>query len=259
MASRKNANGKTKKQLEKKLTGYSAAAGAAIAVGAVGGVADRVDATIIHTDHTAAPVDVFIGSTYPLDFATLGDATDLKFIVTSFTGIYFNPSNSIIFSDYQTNSAYVRGPNGASIATFNAGSALLLSGVSSFINAALFSAAITSATLAYTFTYSYKFGPAATFTTSYSGSVNGGAFGDNRGFLGVQFQIGGNTHFGWVDLEVDTDLGATRIYGWAYENLADTQIKVGATVDGCSGTGHARDACTRCGRGLGVAEKRRKG
>lgn len=229
MASRKNANGKTKKQLEKKLAGYSAAAGAAIAVGAVGGVTDRVEATIIHTDHTAAPIDVFLGSTYLLDFATLGAATDLKFIIASFSGGSSNLSSPIYVFTYQAKSAYVTGPNGASIATF-AGSAKLLPGASSFINAALFSfSANTSATLAFNYSYNSHYGTATAFTAIYAGSSDGGAFLDTRGFLGVQFQIGGNTHFGWVDLEVDAILGATRIYGWAYESFADTQIKVGAT------------------------------
>jgi len=46
------------------------------------------------------------------------------------------------------------------------------------------------------------------------------------GYLGVQFDIGGSTHYGWIHIELPTNSSVT-IMDWAYEDVADTEITAG--------------------------------
>jgi len=51
-------------------------------------------------------------------------------------------------------------------------------------------------------------------------------------YLGVKFNIGGETHYGWVRLTVQTQGGLTinaTLTGYAYESLANTPITAGKT------------------------------
>jgi hypothetical protein len=86
-------------------------------------------------------------------------------------------------------------------------------------------------------------GPAAHFSSSKGqitisreiqyGSVLGyyGYWHDapNR-FLGVKFQIKGQTHYGWIRLNFSFG-GTTQINGWAYETVANKKITAGQTAD----------------------------
>ncbi len=74
-------------------------------------------------------------------------------------------------------------------------------------------------------------GPESTFifgdigfagTTDFEGEMS---FGD-RGYFGLTFEIGGDTHYGWVDFSEDTS--TQTIYGWAYESDAGVGIRAGA-------------------------------
>lgn len=55
---------------------------------------------------------------------------------------------------------------------------------------------------------------------------------NERGFLGVQFDIDGNTHYGFVDLIIDTSVlnidgvpaNVPQIFRYGYEDVPDTQI-----------------------------------
>jgi hypothetical protein len=69
-----------------------------------------------------------------------------------------------------------------------------------------------------------------------------GAFNrvQNR-YLGLQFQIGGATHYGWARLTVKFHGGATNdrtweahLTGYAYETVANQPIKAGQTAGGAS-------------------------
>jgi hypothetical protein len=54
-----------------------------------------------------------------------------------------------------------------------------------------------------------------------------------NGYLGVEFQIGGETHFGWIRMTVnaaDEPLGVT-ITGYAYETIANQPIQAGQFSD----------------------------
>lgn len=70
-------------------------------------------------------------------------------------------------------------------------------------------------------------------TGSFGGStinVNVGQF-PNQGdkFLGVRFNIGANTHFGWVRLDVSALSDTVTIKSFAYENTSNTPILAGDT------------------------------
>lgn len=60
-----------------------------------------------------------------------------------------------------------------------------------------------------------------------------GHFGNERGFAGFKFSIGGQEHWGWIEVEVVYPPGscygpAMRLYGWGYETEPQTGIPAGA-------------------------------
>jgi hypothetical protein len=48
------------------------------------------------------------------------------------------------------------------------------------------------------------------------------------GFLGLQFDPGDGTHYGWIELSMLADASSLTIYGYAYETATDTPIAAGA-------------------------------
>jgi hypothetical protein len=95
-------------------------------------------------------------------------------------------------------------------------------------------------------------GPAAHFSSSKGqitvskelqyGSVSGysGYWHDapNR-FLGVKFQIKGQTHYGWIRLNFSFG-GTMQINGWAYETVANKKITAGQTAASVEGEALAK-------------------
>lgn len=65
----------------------------------------------------------------------------------------------------------------------------------------------------------------------YNNTINttnsAGNFIGKRGYLGVRFQISGDTHYGWIQFAADEDVKNGRIVDWAYEDQPDTPIKAG--------------------------------
>ena len=59
--------------------------------------------------------------------------------------------------------------------------------------------------------------------------ASAGHFSGSEKFLGVQFSFGGETHYGWVGLEVSGATGIIRDY--AYESLANTAILAGVVPE----------------------------
>lgn len=63
----------------------------------------------------------------------------------------------------------------------------------------------------------------------------GNWFGVSNRFLGLRFDIGGSTHYGWAQLsvsgstDVNTAVTAT-LHDWAFEDVAGASIATGATV-----------------------------
>ncbi len=71
----------------------------------------------------------------------------------------------------------------------------------------------------------------AVASSRFSGLWPGGAnFGDSVGYAGVQFLIGGNTHYGWIKLSVKNDSRGVPIglqaLQWAYESQPGVDLHV---------------------------------
>ncbi len=55
-----------------------------------------------------------------------------------------------------------------------------------------------------------------------------GAFMGHRGYMGISFDIAGETHYGWMDIMVDFANPYAEIYGWGYETEAGVSVYAGA-------------------------------
>lgn len=61
--------------------------------------------------------------------------------------------------------------------------------------------------------------------------LSGTCVGDFKGhnaFLGVEFFIDANIHYGWINVKIEEDFPFGRIYGWAYGSTPNTPILAGA-------------------------------
>lgn len=80
------------------------------------------------------------------------------------------------------------------------------------------------------------------------------------GFAGLQFRIGGQTHFGWIRLQMDvgavTELpNRLTVRDWAYESSPDTAIAAGGIPEPSTGG----LACLAAGAaGVGALRRRKK-
>ena len=74
-------------------------------------------------------------------------------------------------------------------------------------------------------------GPGSTYSgDGFTGTTGfGGTFAPpERAFMGLRFDIGGNTHYGWVDVEEGTS--SQTLHRWAYETTPNTPIAAGVLV-----------------------------
>lgn len=80
-------------------------------------------------------------------------------------------------------------------------------------------------------------GPALTFGNyawgaySYYGSWYIYIGDGQREFMGVEFDLSGNTHYGWVDVMWNPNATRFDAYAWGYETDPDTPIRAGDTGD----------------------------
>ncbi len=188
-----------------------AAARGLAALGLVSGAslaADRsAEASIVYTDHTATPINVSASglSSYGIDVDgnSVVDYTIARSVPVLFGPDYIDETPAITSS---VNSVVF---DGGFAAALNAGD--VISSLSSFASGVR--------TLGISETLK---------DTSFS---TDGPF-PNKGvkYLGLMFDIGGQSHYGWVRLEdVATEgLGqSVTITGWAYETEAGASIKAG--------------------------------
>lgn len=71
-----------------------------------------------------------------------------------------------------------------------------------------------------------------------------GGFIDMIGYVGLQFQIDGQTHYGWLRLEAVSGLNGVLLYDCAYESRPNTPIRAGALPDSDNdGIPDMRDNC----------------
>ena len=59
--------------------------------------------------------------------------------------------------------------------------------------------------------------------------ANGGNFLGHHAYMGVEFYIGDDVHYGWINLAVSKYGPYGEIYGWAYEDEPGVPIIAGAT------------------------------
>jgi len=52
-----------------------------------------------------------------------------------------------------------------------------------------------------------------------------------RGYIGLEFFIGGETHYGWAEVEANGFGSGGTIFGWAYESEAGVPIEAGAVPE----------------------------
>lgn len=57
-----------------------------------------------------------------------------------------------------------------------------------------------------------------------------GRFAGQHAYMGVEFDIEGATHYGWIDLLVASGNPYAEIYGWAYETVPGASILAGAVA-----------------------------
>jgi hypothetical protein len=57
-----------------------------------------------------------------------------------------------------------------------------------------------------------------------------GRFAGQRAYIGVEFDIDGATHYGWIDIAVATYSPGGTLYGWGYETVPGVSILAGAAV-----------------------------
>lgn len=54
-----------------------------------------------------------------------------------------------------------------------------------------------------------------------------GNFSDTDAFIGLQFQFGGEAHYGWMEIYNYPDVAAGQVLAWAYETSPNTSILAG--------------------------------
>ena len=75
----------------------------------------------------------------------------------------------------------------------------------------------------------------------YSTSYSTGPFLGTTGFVGLKFNAGGNTHFGWVRVEVGADGEFLSIKDYAFDATPNTPIVAGETGSGPVGISENND------------------
>ncbi|MBE0641085.1 MAG: T9SS type A sorting domain-containing protein [Bacteroidales bacterium] len=62
-----------------------------------------------------------------------------------------------------------------------------------------------------------------------TGGTYGNWFGATNKYMGLRFKIGTDWHYGWVRLDIPTDVSSMTVKDFAYEAIANTPIAAGAT------------------------------
>ena len=181
MARKNTLEQKSARRLRKQLTAYSVAAGAALAL------ANPADAALIYSGIVNHTLNVGSGP-YSIDLD--GDSTN------DFAFSALGTASSGAVSVYGTGvGAYVRLQSTAATLVKN------------FPNS-------NSVNLGNPASWGYLHFA----TTFYWGfPMGGGPFDGSHGFIGIQFDIGGNQHLGWIEYEGNNNSASGTIVSWAYE------------------------------------------
>jgi len=193
-----------KKSLTKKIAAYSGAAGAFIAF------AGNAEAQIVYTDvNPDVTLNVLNSDSYSIDFNN--DATP-EFILET----YFSSTSSTYYS---TKAIYT---------SFNAGivpqGSFGIQGSGTFADVLNLNDSINSFQIFNTESYSYRYNLGY---VSNGESPNGNFPSAGDKYIGVQFTIGTNTHYGWVLVNYAADCEFITVKGYAYESTPDKNILAG--------------------------------
>ncbi|MBC8549617.1 MAG: PEP-CTERM sorting domain-containing protein [Candidatus Brocadiales bacterium] len=220
--SRKNKlNRELRRELGKKLLGYSAAAGAVLALGTGAAEAAAIKVT--------NQIDIFPNDIFDLDINSDG-FFDLRFNISNTTTTI---GNTYFYSYAEVDGGFPFQTTGGE--NYVANNQIHATAGISYNYAVDLAAGATIDISLFNNTTTPQFSFAVLASRFATGTINNttgtyGNFLDSRGFLGVRFDIAGNTHFGWVDVEVasQSPFDKLTIYGWGYEDEANTAILAGA-------------------------------
>ncbi len=229
--------------LERRLTGYALAAGAAIAVGQTAEAAVQYapldpDLTFIRGDGDQA---------YELDLD--GDmATDFTFSFADSSTTYTSSGNPYFFRfhpvNVQVGSWSFSGSTGANRclgAVLGNNWAAALNSDRSLSSTAASAAWVNRPSMAWT------------GSNNDSKFARGYFLGKNQRFLGLRFRLADGWHYGWCRLSVDKKAGSFTIHDYAYEDTVDTPIVTGLLranrLEGTVGSRVALDAVDVGGTG----------
>ncbi len=237
-----------RKQLNRRLAGYAATAGAALAIAASGG---NAEGSVIVNAGFSGPQSV-----------TVPENRDVNGLIippfASFLDIDLNADATV---DFRVQA----GNGGGAVRTandfFNALS--LLAGTGNFILTRRVGTASQTA-LVNRLPRSYQVGAAPFLGTAgllasrnvdtFSGINTGaGDFLGKRGLIGVAFNLVDGLHFGFIDFHGANDAGTGTIFGWAFESTPDTPIHAEFVPEPTSLAAWAAGAATA----LGIAALRR--
>ena len=62
------------------------------------------------------------------------------------------------------------------------------------------------------------------------GNQNGDFINSTNKFVGAKFKISGNTHYGWINVQVNSNATKVTITGYAYNSAPDGNIKAGILI-----------------------------
>ncbi len=195
---------KKSRKLERELIAYSLAAGAVL-LGAAGAKAD-----IIHTDLGPGEVLNYDGATFDIDF----DGGGAEFAIAFGTSYY---RVDVVF--ITANASWRGGGGWGTGGGAAAGAVALNNGDDVNAGAQWGHNNLTGTTFYGNMAY-----------TSF-GSGYGSFYNTSDKYLGVKFEIGGNTHYGWIQVQVAADVTDATITGYAFEDTPDAQITAGAVPE----------------------------
>ncbi len=184
-----------------KLTAYSAMAGAFVAL------STDANATVVYTDIT--DVDMVLGDGLPIDLDDNG-VIDFLIIDQSNTG-----GNWTWVQMYGYTASGYGNDNNKALGYFG--------GILSYASALGSGDAINSDG---SFIANVG-GNEAVLVSVYSGVNYGQFIGANDKYVGVQFDIDGDIHYGWIRVDCDVTPTTATIKDWAYEDAVEATIDAG--------------------------------
>jgi hypothetical protein len=212
-----------KQNLTKRLAGYAAAAGSMLAL------APTANGQVVWSGERDSIL--YLQDTLTLDINN--DAqTDFKFLLngTSSGTQWWSSTSSFHYSWNRYASGYIVSPdsntyNNSWVQQYSGGPAGLIAGELIDAGRPYWSSTSNSnnngklgkGTARYFHTYNTSY-----FSTSYVGNF----VGHDR-FVGVRFYIGTEQHYGWVRVNMSTEMDSMNIVDWAYETQPDSGIIAG--------------------------------